>query len=154
MSSILIHILKTVFGAFILNIVGVNIVGFAMRSIGGVFRLQQLREKVANDVTLSDAAKSAIGRVALRMSGARVFSMACIGLQFGFVYFLYRQWGWLMAIAGCVVMLDRLPDLLDEMETGSRVLKPRAPAHVFLSLCINFVLIPVLVWMAIGHSNK
>jgi hypothetical protein len=151
MSGILIHLLKTVVGTFILNIIGVNIVGFVIGAIGDVLKYKRHLEKVVHDDTFSEAAKMASGRETLRMlTVARVFSMFYIGLQFGFVYILYRQWGWPMAIAGIAVMLDRAPDRFRALETGGSVLKKRSTPHVALSLLVNFVVIPVLVWIALG----
>ena len=143
------HLIKTVAGAFVLNVIGVNIIGFAMRGVAEVVRNKGNLQAIKNDETLDEIVRTVIVREALRMLiVARALSMFYITVQAGFVYLLYRKWGVLMAVAGVLVMAARLPDLIHQIETNSRDLKNRSSGKNFVTMIFYLLIVPTLIWFS------
>ena len=65
-----------------------------------------------------------------------------------YLYMLFRWWNWLVAAAGLIVMLTRLPDLLFEIKTDQKLSAanmPQRPIHIFATLFM-WLALPLLWW--------
>lgn len=75
-------------------------------------------------------------------------------VSFLYIYALYYYWNIGIAIAGVMLMISRLPDLLYEMRTGEKVtLKnmPKRPLDIIFTL-LSWGALP-LIWYSLYYLN-
>lgn len=140
---IVLAVVRTVAAWLVMMFVGTNLIGLVVRFAC-----------IARAMSMLQTGSSTPDVVARPMNRSRVASTAMtvvlaivIGVYF---YILVHFWNALLAAAGLMVMASRLPDLLWEIRTGSKVglrIKPRGPAYT-LATVVNWTALP-LIWFAL-----
>ncbi|MCO4291361.1 hypothetical protein NF867_00610 [Solitalea sp. MAHUQ-68] len=125
--EILICILKTIAGYFILMFVGTNLLGIVVRGI-----LPTYKEKSEEPAKALDE----------RSGGGIVVTIIFSLLSLAFLYVLYHYWNWGITLAGLILMLTRLPDLLFEMRIGRKISSKNIPKRPIDTICT------ILSWAA------
>jgi hypothetical protein len=69
-------------------------------------------------------------------------------IAFVYYYILFHYFNYGFAIAGAMLMFPRIPDLLFEMETGTKVTAKNSPKGILSLLCTALLwgAIPVLIY--------
>lgn len=115
-------VLKAAFAWLVLTLVGINLIGYVVR---GFFPPAlptdtsegRLKELLASEARRFHAANNVMTLVGIVLTAAYLFA-------------LYRYWNVALAIAAVLVMVSRLPDLLWEIKTGTKVTQENAPQSV------------------------
>lgn len=112
-------ILKAIFTWVLLVFLSMNLVGFATL---GIFRNPPQIDAP------SDRMREILDSQQRRMTFGKIiwtlFSFAGVG---AYLFVLYRYWGVGLATAGFILMLTRLPEVLWEDRTGTRIDRQNAP---------------------------
>ena len=105
--TILFCILKSILGYFILMLIGTNLLGIVVR--GMVPSL--IKDEHGNFQSIEEI--YSLGGIVITIISS------LIGILF--IYALYHYWNIGIAIAGVLLMISRLPDLLYEIKTGEKI---------------------------------
>jgi len=138
--TILFCILKSIFVYFILMLIGTNLLGMAVRGIIPSYKKDNHGNLQLVEVITSS--KSILITIFL--------SLVCIL----YIYGLFYYWNIGLAVAGIILMLTRIPDLLFEMKTGEKVNfknMPKRPIDIFCSL-LTWGELP-LIWYSLCFLN-
>ena len=141
MGTIIISIVLSVIGYFLLMIIGTNLIGMVVR---GFFRNTNL-EKMKGNKEVHEIIKDEIRKNDRAGIVVTIFSMLfCII----FLYLLYRYINAWAVLAALFLMIGRIPDLLWEIQSGQRITKTNMPkgAIYIVASGINWLALPVLWW--------
>jgi len=101
-------ILKAIVAWVILMLVGTNIIGFLVRGL--------VHQSVPHEDEFETEFVRGLVRRVRRWDTVATAGWAVLCL--GYLYLLFRWWNLTVALAGLVLMLARLPELLFELRTG------------------------------------
>lgn len=138
----LLCILKVVVVGLILMLVGTNLIGFIVR---GFFWTPPPVDSPTEGV------HELFARESKRMSIANgTITFFSIVLTAAYLFTLFYFWNVLLALAGGLVMASRIPDLIWEIRTGSKVTRrsgPKGLLYIFATI-IQWGSFP-LIWYAL-----
>ena len=139
-------ILKAIFAWVLLVIVGMNLLGLIVR---GLFW------SPPRPTDVSDRLTDLLERETKRLSLANVvMTTVPLTLTIGLFVVLVYFWNIGLVLAAAMILIGRLPDLLFEIRTGTKVNQSNAPmgvAHI-LGFLIMLGALP-LVWYSLCHWN-
>lgn len=138
--TILICVLKSILGYFILMLIGTNLLGIIVRGIVPSYKKDEL-----GNIQLAEDINSKAG-----ISITIISSLLLIL----YIYVLYHYWNIGIAIAGVLLIISRLPDLLYEMKTGEKIsLKNmrKRPIDIVCNL-LAWISLP-LIWYSLCYLN-
>ena len=115
----MIIILKAILGWVILMLVGTNVLGIVVRSL-----TQSVQKRKNSEPFLIDLAND-------NRRGLNIMRIISFIICIGYFLILYYFWNIGVVIAAVLMMLARLPDLLNEIETGIKLkfgtIPPKTP---------------------------
>jgi xanthine/uracil permease len=138
----LLCILKVIVVGLILMLVGTNLIGFIVR---GFFWIPPSVDSPTEGV------HELLSRESKRMSVANgSITFFSVVLAAAYLSALFYFWNVLLAVAGGLIMASRIPDLVWEIRTGSKVTRQSAPKGLLyiLATIIQWVSFP-LIWYAL-----
>lgn len=138
----LLCILKTIVAWLILVLVGTNLIGFIVR---GFFWAPPSIDSPAEGV------QEILDHKSKRMSVANsAITFLSIVLTAVYLFTLFYFWNVFLAVAAGVIMASRIPDLIWEIRTGSKVTlqsAPKGPLYIVATI-IQWGALP-LIWYAL-----
>lgn len=137
---ILICLLKTIIGYFILLFAGTNLLGLIVRGIIPTY---------VKDV---DGDLRALPNIS--SSKNLLITIAFSTILIVYFFFLYYYWNLGILSAGLILMFTRLPDLLFEMKTGQKInskIMPQEPIYLFCNI-LGWLMLP-LIYFSLCHLN-
>jgi hypothetical protein len=141
------YILTTViaiFGGLIFVYICINLIGMVIRGVYTDFNLTNVK----NDKTLHEYVRGEAQK-AIKLN--HFSSLVFIVLTILFYFLLFKFFGLLALIAGALVMVGRLPDLLWEIKHGRNVKQEnKGFNYYFTALSIPVAL--VLLWIVAYHT--
>lgn len=133
---ILICILKSILGYFLLMFIGTNLIGLVIRGMKRSYKKdEQGNFQIVEDITSFRSILMTI-----------IFSIVNILYLYGLLYY----WNGGIAISGAMLMLTYIPDLLFEMRTGKKINSrnmPKKPIYI-VSTAISWGALP-LIWYSL-----
>lgn len=136
--DILLCIIKSIIGYFILMLVGTNLLGMVVRGL----KPSNVRDTNGDLIEIEDISSNRSIIMTI------IFSIIAILYLFA----LYYYWNIGILAAGLILMVSRLPDLLFEMKTGNKLnLKniPKRPIDIILSI-LSWLALP-LIWYSLCY---
>ena len=134
-------VLKALIAWVVLIFIGVNLAGFVTRGLLWALppfeaSTDQVRRIIEDETRRMRFANSVLN--VLTWAGAA-----------GYLYALYRYWGIGLAVAGAVLILTRVPDLLWELQTGKTTSqkRPTGPVHIIATVLL-LTMLP-LIWYSL-----
>lgn len=127
-------IIKTIIASIILVLVSTNMIGMIMRSL-----YQPRLEDDMDDLTLNELMS--------RNNPNPLATVIFLVTAAGYLFALYYFWNVWLALAGLILMLTRIPDLLFEIRTGQKLSlfnMPKGPLYIFCTILMWGVL--PLIW--------
>jgi hypothetical protein len=135
-------VFKTIFIWVGLLIVSINLIGWIMRGL--LWRPPQIDAP-------TDRVREVLLKESKKMTSANIFmTLLVFAVALGYIFILYHFGNIFLMIAGVLLMLFRLPDLIWEIRTGSRISRTNAPQGFIhtASFLLMFFTLP-LVWYSI-----
>ena len=135
-------ILKALFAWALLVFLSMNLFGFVVRGL--FWSPPQLDAP-------TDRVREIIDSECRRMSAANIgMTLLSIAGAGAYLFILNRFWGLGLAAAGFILMLTRLPDLLWEIRTGTRINSQNAPRGVlFVGATVAMWATLPLIWYSL-----
>jgi hypothetical protein len=139
--EILLSIVKALVGWLVMMLIGTNLIGFIVR---GIVRKDPMDLAVAQ---LNESGYDSLKREATRL---RRVDVAITVTFVVYLYLLFRWWTIWAVIVAIMLMVSRIPDLLWEIRTGTKVTKSNKPSGLIYTIAgtIDWVVIPIL-WLSI-----
>lgn len=131
----MICILKAILGYFILTLAGVNLLGLIVRGLVPSYT----KDDNVNLMLVEE----------LKSRASRILTILSILITIAYFYALYHYWNVGVVIAAAMLMLSRIPDLLYEIKTVTKISFKNMPnkfKYVFWNI-IGWLALPVL-WYA------
>ncbi|GAH46573.1 unnamed protein product [marine sediment metagenome] len=138
-------IIKTILVWLMLMYIGINIIGYIMRSV-----VPALSPLSPPDDLREDAKKLFNREIQFNRRADIALSLIFLILTAAYLIAIYHYWNIVLVSSAVLVMIGRLPDLLWEIRTGQRVTKTNMPKGVFskIGVVIDFLTLP-LTWYAL-----
>ncbi len=141
-------ILKTFIAWVILIFIGINLAGFIMR---GLVWAAPSPEDVCDGLVPTDRVQKIIEDETRRMRiGNVLLNLLTWAAAAGYLFALYRYGGIGLAVAGALLILTRVPDLLWEFRTGKKATSqnmPPGPVPI-IAIILMFATLP-LIWYSL-----
>lgn len=131
-------ILKAIIGYFLLMFVGTNLLGMIVRGI----RPTNVKDSEGNLTPIENISSNT----------SIVMTIIFIAISFLYFFALFHYWNIGILSAGLILMFTRLPDLLFEMKTGSKINSKNIPKRPIDILCniLSWLALP-LVWYSLCY---
>jgi hypothetical protein len=141
-------VLKTIVAWLILMFLGTNLIGFIVRGL--------VWAPPSIDSETPQVVRELLVRESKRMSVANLFiTLLSVLLASAYLFGLFYFWNVLLAIAGGIAMVSRMPDLMWEIRTGEKVRRgtaPKGPLYLVATIA-DWASLP-LIWYALCHWTR
>jgi len=138
----MIGLLKTIIAWGLMAFIGTNLIGFIVRGF-----VQPLRQPESGDEKASDVIANEVQR--LRIANAGITILAFV-LTIAYLWALYHFWNIGLAASASILMLSRVPDLLWEIRTGSKVRPGNAPkSGIYIIATVLMWIVLPLIWYSL-----
>lgn len=135
-------ILKSIGAWLVLMIIGTNLIGLIVR--GCLWMPTPVHESpdYETEVIRSEWARLVSANTTLTL----IATLAAAGYLFA----LHHYWNWYLACAAAILMATRIPELIWELRSGSRVTRRDRPKGTFhiLTTALDWASLP-LIWYAL-----
>ena len=134
----MIIVLKAIFGWILFLLIGTNLIGVIVRGL-----LQPIQKPELNEPYLLKQFKS--------QKRANIFlTSVFVLISIGYLFCLYHFWNIGVSISAGMIMLSRIPDLINEIKTGQKIkfgTRPRKPLDYFM-IIVQWGALP-LIWYSL-----
>lgn len=130
-------IVKTIIGYFAFMFIGTNLLGMIMRGILPSYYKEDGKLFLIEDISSSKSI---------------VMTLLFLAIAIAYLYLLYHFWNIGIFLAGLIMMLTNLPDLLFEMRTGEKINFKNMPKKPINNICslLSWLSLP-LIWYSLYY---
>jgi hypothetical protein len=144
----MLYILKAIVASVVLMLVGTNLIGFIVRGIVEIW------SRPSVDAPTDRVAE--LLRHEYRRMGVANWAMTSLSILVtaAYLFALFHFWNVWLAVAGVIVMVSRIPDLIWEIRTGDRVTRTRRPkGPVYIVASVFFWGSLLLIWYSLCERS-